>query len=142
MEVNSGFSYIGHTADAGLIAWGNSPAEVFRQAALGLLNMMLELETIKITDRKEIVISENGYEELLVHWLTEVKDAVEWRDFAVKDVQISNLTDKSLTANLLGEPLLIEKHIIAGEVKRVTRHDLRVWIDNDGLWKSRVIFDI
>ncbi len=142
MKDKGGFEYINHTADAGLTAWGVSPAELFKQATLGLLNMMLELDKVRISGEKELTVMGKGYEELIVRWLSEIKDTVEWDGFAVKDILIAKLTEKHLEGKLLGEPFDPKRHEIVTEVKRVTYHNLEVSRDEQGIWRTTIIFDL
>jgi len=59
------FQLIEHTADVGLIAYGQTLAEAFANAAYGLFSIIAELKPVKEIESRQLELSEDDAEGLL-----------------------------------------------------------------------------
>ena len=66
------YEYLDHTADIGVIAYGESLAEAFENAAKGMFGIITDLDTIDALEYRELEISASDTENLLVAWLNEL----------------------------------------------------------------------
>ena len=135
------YELIDHTADIGLRAFGENLEELFRNGAIGMFEMMTELDKVALKVRKTVRLDEANVEDLFIRWLQELLfrfsvDHVFYRDF-----QFSEISEKGLSATICGEPMDERKHVLKKEVKAVTYHGLKVTQNADG-WTGEVIFDI
>jgi len=114
--------------DAVLEAYGETLEEAFENAAKGLNDTMVELNTV-IPDR-EIRITAEGHDlySLLFDWLDKVMlllvtDGIVMSDFSVKIKQ-----DKGyfLEGIAKGERLNLDKHHYKVEIKAVTYHEMDI----------------
>ena len=131
-----------HTAEAGIIARGATPAEAFANAAEGMYALMLELEGVAEREQREISIEGDGYEQLLIDWLLELLFLTETEDLVFRRFQIDELSDARLRGRAWGERYDRERHISHNvAVKAVTQHMLEIG-PADGGYRVQVLFDI
>ena len=67
-RVEKPFEIIDHTADIGIIAYGTDIKQIFANAALGLFSLMAKLDDIKEDAQRDLVLSAEDEEVLLVEW--------------------------------------------------------------------------
>jgi SHS2 domain-containing protein len=148
-----------HTADLGLRVRAVSMAELFADAARGLLSVMVaDLAAVRSIQAVSFRLQSESIEDLWHDWLSELLYAFHGRrlvlsEFAV-DIRRAEVCDPDdagatgsgpplvvLSATARGEPIDSARHEIAVEVKAVTWHGLRVEQQPDG-WLGEVILDI
>lgn len=136
----AGYRLLEHTADMGIEAYGESLAELFEQAALGLLEI---LGAEQVACRAERTLEVTGYdvEELLVNWLSEVLYLLEGQSFLPTSFVIEAAGRQRLRARVLGDTYDPVRHRLEREVKAVTYHQLQVE-EQDGRWRVRIFVDL
>lgn len=135
------FEYIDHTADVGIKIYGTSLAELFSNAALGLFDIIANLNKVNPNTERSIEIEATDREDLLVSWLSELNYLFFTERVIYKEFQIENIGDTSLSARVHGEKVDYDRHEIYTEVKAVTYHHLYVKERPPG-WEAQVIFDL
>lgn len=132
-----------HTADVGLRVSASDLDELFRTAAEGLFDYIIVNRSEVRTERLDrFELSAESTTELLAEWLNELifRSETEHRLYTTFDVHVG--TDgKSLTAEISGEPIDRDRHILDHEVKAVTRHGLKLTELGSG-WVAEMILDI
>jgi SHS2 domain-containing protein len=78
---------------------------------------------------------------LLVNWLNEIIYLQEVDDMLYKRFEIKRLEKDYLEAEVWGERFNPDKHVIKGEVKAATYHQVEIK-EEKGIWKIKVIFDV
>lgn len=136
-----GFEVLDHTADVGIRAYGGSREEAFANCALGMMSLILDVESVEPRERKEVVVEASGPEELLVRWLSEILYLVEAEGWAFGGFEVHKVSGRRVEGWGLGEPLDAEKHKVSGEIKAPTYHMLLLKEEN-GTWIAQVIFDV
>jgi SHS2 domain-containing protein len=63
------YEFIEHTADVGLVAYGENMAGAFANAAYGMFSIIAELDTVQEAESRRVEISEEDLEALLFEWL-------------------------------------------------------------------------
>jgi SHS2 domain-containing protein len=124
--MESGFRILEHPSDMGIEASGADLSEAFRQAAFGLISIIVDPSSVQSSVRKEIVIEGSDIENLLVLWLSELLYLYDGQDFVVGSIDISELSLTRLRAILHGEYVDEKKHRLRMDVKAVTYHQLGV----------------
>lgn len=140
-ERKRGFREIEHTADLGIEAEGDNPAELFTAAAEGLYALIADPAGIEPKQAISVAAAGDGWEDLLQAWLSELLAQFNLRGFIGERCAITRIERVAVDARLEGEPLDLQRHRFHTEIKAVTYHDLRVWQDG-GKWRARVIFDV
>jgi SHS2 domain-containing protein len=139
--VEKPFEIIDHTADIGIVAYGTDVKQVFANAALGLFNLMADLDKIKEDFQREIELSAEDVEVLLVEWLNELIYIVDVEHVIFKRFEIDELTSNQIRAKCFGEKIKPGQHKLKREIKAATYHMLKISKHN-GSYKVQVIFDI
>jgi len=136
----SGYELIDHTADVGIRAWGESLADVFAQAALGMFSFISDLESVQERESREVVVEGADREVLLVAWLNELVYLFGVEGLLFRRFDVLEMEDTRIRARCHGERLDQARHSVTAEVKSATYHMLEV--KRNDLWHARVILDI
>jgi SHS2 domain-containing protein len=139
--VEKGFKVLDHTADIGITAYGADIKELFINAAVGLFSLITDLNTIKEDIQREVELSAEDKETLLVEWLNELIYIFDVEHIVFKRFQIDELNDNRVKAGCFGEKIKPGQHKLKREVKAATYHMLRISQSSDG-YEATVIFDI
>ena len=139
--MDKGFEIIDHTADIGVIAYGADLKQVFANAAFGLFSLMADLDDIKENTQREIELSSEDEDFLLVEWLNELIYIFDVEHVIFKRFEIDDLTSNKIKARCFGEEIKQEQHKLKREIKAATYYMLRITKDNGG-YKVQVIFDV
>jgi len=133
------FELIEHTADVGLMAYGETLAEAFANAAYGLFSIIAELDGVEETESRTVEIAEDDLEGLLFEWLNHLIYLFDVEMLLFKRFDIINLDGSSLKAVCYGEKYDPHRHHLKTGVKSATYHMLKVDRKNN---QVQVIFDI
>jgi SHS2 domain-containing protein len=139
--VEKPFEIIDHTADIGIVAYGADIKQVFANAALGLFNLMADLDDFGESLQREIELSAEDVEVLLIEWLNELIYIFDVERIIFKKFEIEELTSTRIKAMCSGEKIKPGEHRLKREVKAATYHMLHI-SKEDGSYKVQVIFDI
>ncbi|HXF82087.1 MAG TPA: archease [bacterium] len=134
------FEVIEHTADVGIIAYGRTLAELFANAAAGMMAFLIDAEAVRPLEERRLTVTADDREGLLVAWLNELLVLLNGEGFIPRDYRIAQLTDTRLEAEVLGEPVDPQRHRFRLDVKAATYHQLE--IRKNERWQARVIFDV
>ncbi len=135
------FEILEHTADIGFRAWGETPAELFRNAALALQSTAVEMERVETKTVYPIAASGDDYESLLVAWLNEVLYYLDGERVVMSRFDIEQISPERVTGKGWGEPRDPERHPPRLVIKGVTYHQLSVRQEEDR-WTAQVFLDI
>jgi SHS2 domain-containing protein len=133
------FELIEHTADVGLVAYGQTLAEAFGNAAYGLFSIIAELDAVREVESRRVDISEGDLESLLFEWLNSLIYFFDVEMLLFKRFDIMELDGGRLKAVCYGEKYDASRHYLKTGVKSATYHMLEVDRERK---KVQVIFDI
>ena len=133
------FQLIEHTADIGLVAYGQSLVEAFANAAYGLFSIIAELKTVKETETRQLELNEDDPEALLFEWLNYLIYLFDVEMLLFKRFDISDFDGHKLKAICYGEKYDPSRHQLMAGVKSATYHMLEVNREKN---QVQVIFDI
>ncbi|MEE9400125.1 MAG: archease [Dehalococcoidales bacterium] len=133
------FQLIEHTADIGLIAYGQSLAKAFANAAYGLFSIITELKTVKEVESRQLEISEEDTETLLFEWLNSLIYLFDVEMLLFKRFDVRDFNGHKLRATCYGEKYNPSRHQLKLGVKAATYHMLKVDREKN---QVRVIFDV
>jgi tRNA nucleotidyltransferase (CCA-adding enzyme) len=130
-----------HDADIGVRGCGPTTAAAFEQAALALTAVVTDPAHILLRQSVSIACAAPSVELLLVDWLNAVvlRMATDNLVFGAFEVAISGTR---LDGRALGEPIDIERHQPAVEVKGATLTALEVIERSDGSWCAQCVVDV
>ena len=134
------FEVIEHTADVGIAAYGSDLKEAFANAAYALFSLMVDLKQVGDTLYREVEITAENQEDLLVAWLNELIYLFEVESILFKRFSVDELTETRLKSRCYGQAIDLLRHKIKVGVKAATYHMLKVEKDNG--FRVQVLFDI
>ena len=123
-----------HTADIGLEIVGDTPDELFANAAFGMYYLLYGDLKISENNERFVRLKEATLPDLFVAWLSEINYIL---DMTVKSRKDSH----TLEARLSGDHSRKYEDYMQTEIKAVTYHGLSVKKGKNEFW-ARVIFDI
>ncbi len=132
-----------HTADLGLRVRGSDLNDLFRTAAAGLFQVIVANSAeVSPSETLHVALAAETVEELLVNWLNELIYQAETghRFFSRFEVRVT-ASPARLAAEVGGEPVDPDRHVLDHEVKAATHHGVRLEQVDDG-WVAEVILDI
>jgi SHS2 domain-containing protein len=140
-----GHRFLEHTTDAYIEAWGPTLERAFAQAAEGLYETMVNLETIDSIIEGSVQVDGHDKKELLYNWLEQLllEFDIKQMVYASYDVSIRSDTPKLflVRGKLKGEKYDRQKHGAKTEVKSVTYHLMEIQ-ENPREVRVRFILDL
>jgi len=138
MGDTAGFEILEHTADVGVRGWGPTLEEAFRQASLGLLDIVGVWHPGS-GEREVIEVEGRDLGALLVDWLSEILYLQDTRDVVVTDLEVSSVHEGRAKGwvELASRPVDIE----GTAVKAITYHQLVVEPRGES-WIAQAFLDI
>lgn len=133
------YELIEHTADTGLKAYGKDLSEAFKNAAIGMFDIITDNSSIDDIGQYDINLKAQDLEQLLVDWLSELLFLNSAKNLVFGNFDIT-INDSSLSAHVSGEKFDSNKHKKGVEIKAVTYHMLEV--HNKKPYTVQVLFDI
>jgi SHS2 domain-containing protein len=135
------FEILEHPADVGFMAYGATLEELFSNAALAMLSLACDLETVQETGHRKIEAAGEDLESLLYAWLAEVLAIMDAERLVLKRVTVTALSEGRVRGVAYGEPLDRARHRAGVAIKAVTYHQFAV--ENTGeCWRARVFLDL
>jgi tRNA nucleotidyltransferase (CCA-adding enzyme) len=130
-----------HEADVGVRGLGETLAEAFAEAAVAMTAAVTDPASVSPLQPVEISCDGADPEILLVDWLNAVVYEMATRGmlFGRFDVAIA---DGRLRATAWGEPVDVDRHQPAVEVKGATFTALKVARDDQGRWLAECVVDV
>ena len=135
------FEILDHTADIGIIVYGENLKALFENAGEAFFHIITDLKKVKLRTEKHIMIEGESLERLLVDWLSELLYFHDVENLLFKQFKIKSVGKDGLKAVAKGEPFEEGVHAIKTEVKAVTYHQIEVRQEK-GHWRAQVIFDL
>jgi SHS2 domain-containing protein len=139
-----GYVFLDHVSDALINSYGESLEETFANAARGLIDTMIDIDTVTNKTKEKFKVIGEDLENLLYNWLETVLIKVS-RDgivFSTFDLKIRKLNHRyDLRGYGSGEQLDLRKHKPKTEVKAVTYHLMRI-IKEEGKVSARFLLDL
>ena len=135
------YEWIDHTADIGVRAFGRTLEELFRNAAVGMFEIIADLESVKVQTSKKVELAAENLEDLYLLWHQELLFCSGVDQTVYKEFLFDEISEQKLRATIRGERFDPDKQVLKKEIKAVTYHALKVEQTKEG-WVGEVIFDI
>ncbi|MGO9061449.1 MAG: archease [Candidatus Binataceae bacterium] len=133
------FREIEHTADLGIEVEADTRPELFRRAALAIVQLMADTAKVRDLEHRELSLTADNDADLMHDMLGALLQVFITDGFIWSDVRIE--ADDGLKVSLLGERFDPSRHEFYREIKAVTYHELSVQ-NVGGRWQARIIFDV
>ncbi len=145
------YEFLDISGDVGIRSFGNTAAELFVNAALGMYDLITDTEGVEKTETTEVSLTHESAEGLLVAWLNELIFRFDAHGFIGKEIAITDFSfgegiaesesPYSISASLSGEYFDPGRHHGKLLLKAATYHNLKIR-DENGRWTAEIIFDI
>jgi len=135
------FEVLDHTADIGLIVYGEDLKTLFENAGEAFFHLITDLKKVRRRVEKRIEIRGEDLERLMVDWLSELLYLHDVENLLFKGFKVESVGEGGLKARVKGEPFQEGVHVIKTGVKAVTYHQIEVRKKN-GRWRAQIIFDL
>jgi SHS2 domain-containing protein len=133
------YRLIEHTADIGLVAYGQNLTEAFANAAYGLFSIIAELRPVREVEFRTVELKEKDPESLLFEWLNHLIYLFDVETILFKRFDIKEFDGHRLKATCYGEKYNPARHHLKLGVKSATYYLLRVDAEKN---QVRVILDV
>lgn len=135
------FEVLDHTADIGLIVYGENLKALFENAGEAFFHLITDLKKVRRRVEKRIEVKGEDLERLMVDWLSELLYLHDVENLLFKGFKVESVGEGGLKARVKGEPFQEGVHVIKTGVKAVTYHQIEVRKEN-GRWRAQIIFDL
>ena len=135
------FEILEHTADAGLVVYGQDLSALFEHAAEGFFHLITDLKRVTSRIEKKVELKGERLDRLLVDWLSELLYLHDVEHLLFNQFKVESVGEAGMKAVVKGEVFQEGVHIIKTGVKAVTYHQIRVQKWEEG-WRATVIFDL
>ncbi len=136
------FQLLEHPSDIGLEARASSLEGLFTIAARGMFSIMLgEYEIEKINDIRIKLVARDA-EQLLVRWLSELLFYFETKKYIFTNADFAVCSQTALDAVVSVAELRNIPNEVCVQIKAVTYHQLFVQKSEDGIWRTKIFFDV
>ncbi len=135
------FEVLDHTADIGLIVYGEDLKALFENAGEAFFHLLTDLRKVRLRTERRIEIGKENLERLMVDWLTELLYLHEVESLLLKKFKVETVGEDGLRARVKGEPFQEGIHVMKTGVKAATYHQIEVRQEKKG-WRARIIFDL
>ena len=136
-----GWEHFEVEADVGIRAWGPSRAIAFAEAALGVLALVVDPETVEARESRDVRAQADTPETLLVAWVDECLYVHEIEGFVARYVDVTECSGSVVHGRLHGESLDPGRHRLGTVVKAATLHGVSV-AAGDGRHEVRIVVDV
>jgi tRNA nucleotidyltransferase (CCA-adding enzyme) len=138
---NARWEHFPHDADIGVRGCGPTIAAAFEQAALALTAVVTNPAHIALRRSVSLSCEAPSVELLLVDWLNALVLRMATDDLLFGSFEVT-ISGCRLDARVLGEPIDVERHQPAVEVKGATLTALEVAQLPDGSWRAQCVVDV
>ena len=135
--MDDGFEELEHTADVAIRVWGANLAELFANAARAMACQLANSTDVARTVMREIELTEDDGETLLVAWLSELLYLGERDECVFVGFDVREIGAGRLRAVVWGGPVGEYRRYI----KAVTFSDLAIQRTENG-YEAVVVFDV
>jgi SHS2 domain-containing protein len=135
------WEHFAHGADIGVRGRGASPAQAFEQAGLALTAVVTQPANVRQVTAVAIRCRAPDLELLLYEWLNSLVFHMATQHLLFSGFSV-RLSGGELEAEARGEPVDVERHAPAVEVKGATLTELAVRQDDDGRWRAQCVLDV
>jgi len=135
------YEFLDHTADVCIRVFGASFSELLKNAADALMDLIVDRETVKLSEGIPFEVNGETREELLVKMLGEILYLHQADKLVFKDIEIRNVARNRVAGILYGEAFDSTRHELQLDIKAATYHNLNIEKVNDR-FKVDIVFDI
>jgi len=135
------WTHFHHEADIGIRGIGRTREEAFEEAAVALTAVITDPESVACTTRILLDCEDPDPELLLVDWLNALVFEMATRRMLFSRFHVE-IDGARLHATACGEPVVVDRHQPAAEVKGATYTALALHEIQPGTWHAQCVVDV
>lgn len=135
------FQILEHPADVGFLARGRTVEELFANAALAMMSLGWELESVGESEQREIRAEGEDVEWMLYDWLAAILALADAEGLVLKRFLVNEISNGLVRGTVWGERYDKSRHRARTYIKAVTLHQFQVSRTDSG-WTARVFLDV
>lgn len=135
------YRFINHIADVGIKVYGSSCNELFRNGALALYDLLVDISTVLPKEEHKITVQGEDLTDLWVNFLREALSLFHIEKVVCCNCYVAVINTGYGEAIMYGETLDLNRHRLKQEIKAVTYHQAYVK-KTSTYWVGQVIFDV
>ncbi len=135
------FEILDHTADIGLVVYGENLRALFENAGEAFFHLITDLRKVRLRVERKVVIEGESLDRLMVDWLGQLLYLHDVENLLFREFKVESVGEGGLRAIAKGESFQEGVHVINTEVKAVTYHRIEVRQEK-GRWRAQVILDL
>lgn len=135
------WEHFDHEADIGVRGIGVTLAQAFEQAALAMTAVITPVENVALEKSVTIECNDADPELLFVDWLNALVYEMATRNMLFGRYEVK-LENGRLTGRAWGEPVDVQRHQPAVEIKGATYTALHVGQNEKGHWVAETVVDV
>lgn len=140
--LNSRIQILDHTADIGIQVQADSLQELLIGAGRAMMRIIMEELPAAGEVTVPVRISFDDYEQLLVHWLSELNYLLQIKKVLFLGCRDAVLTTNQLSCTVQGAAVTAGRMKWRTEIKAVTYYNILLQQQADRTWKARAYFDV
>jgi len=117
---------LNHTSDLGLKVYAESLSELFTAAGRALMKLMVNLDSVKPLEQRNLEVQADEIDLLFREWLSELLALFHDEGFLVARIEEIQIGNSKMAALIYGEKYDGIRHKIRRELKSITYHQLGV----------------
>ena len=141
MTSDDRYRLLDHTADLGLEIYGRDLPDLFANACFALFDNITDLSRVTGDAARTTAVSGEDTADLMINWLRELLALWTVEGLLVKSARIKDISETSLTADILFDAYSPARHVLKTDIKAITYHQAAVMPAPDG-WTARVVVDV
>lgn len=113
-------------ADSGFLVKAPSWQRLYIDAGLSLADILVKQDLVNGAERRQVKVSAENRESLLIAWLEEILTLFHTQQFLVKRIVFDQFDGKQIAATLWGEEYVPTRHGSAAEIETITSKNLQL----------------
>ena len=129
------------SSDLAIKVFGKSQEELFANSAFALFDLMTDVDKIEVQDRLPLEVEGVDRDDLMVNWVRELLYLFQGSDFLVKEVEVQEIKENYVRAEVKGEKFDPDRHEIRREIRAVAYDQSRMEKTGDQ-WMAQLLFQL
>ena len=135
------YRVLNRSSDLVIKVFGKTQAELFANSAFALFDILADMEKVEVRDSLQLEVEGADRDDLMVNWVRELLYLFQGSDFLVKEVEVQEIKENYVRAEVKGEKFDPDRHEIRREIRAVAYDQSRMEKTGDQ-WMAQLIFEL
>ncbi len=135
------YRVLNRSSDLVIKVFGKTQAELFGNSAFALFDILADMEKVEMRDSLQLEVEGADRDDLMVNWVRELLYLFQGSDFLVKEVEVQEIKENYVRAEVKGEKFDPDRHEIRRGIRDVAYDQSRMEKTGDQ-WMAQLIFEL